>query len=86
MSENPIDTVLVNVAYVRGILESYAKQNDFVALKKTVDDFFSDDAAINATIDTLKEMASGQDSKLVYLPYESSNLISALGAITELKK
>jgi regulator of protease activity HflC (stomatin/prohibitin superfamily) len=41
---------------------------------------------VNRYIDTLKEMASGQDSKLVYLPYESSNLISALGAITELKK
>lgn len=41
---------------------------------------------VSRYIDTLKEMATGQDSKLVYLPYESSNLISALGAITDLKK
>lgn len=41
---------------------------------------------VSRYIDTLKEMASGQDSKLVYLPYESSNLMSALGAMTDLKK
>ena len=41
---------------------------------------------VSRYIDTLKEMASGKDSKLVYLPYESSNLMSALGAMTELKK
>ena len=41
---------------------------------------------VSRYIDTLKEMASGQDSKLVYLPYESSNLMSALGALTNLQK
>ena len=41
---------------------------------------------VNRYIETLKEVASGQDSKLVYLPYESSNLMSALGAMTDLKK
>ena len=41
---------------------------------------------VNRYIDTLKEMATGQDSKIIYLPYESSNLISALGSITDLKK
>ena len=41
---------------------------------------------VSRYIETLKEMASGQDSKLVYLPYESSNLMSALGAMTDLKK
>jgi regulator of protease activity HflC (stomatin/prohibitin superfamily) len=39
---------------------------------------------VSRYIDTLKEMASGKDSKLVYLPYESSNLMSALGAMTDL--
>ena len=37
-------------------------------------------------IETLKEVASGQGSKVVYLPYESSNLMSALGALTDLTK
>jgi regulator of protease activity HflC (stomatin/prohibitin superfamily) len=41
---------------------------------------------VSRYIETLKEMAAGQDSKLVYLPYESSNLMSALGAMTDLKK
>ena len=41
---------------------------------------------VNRYIETLKEMASGQDSKVVYLPYESSNLMSALGALTDLVK
>ena len=41
---------------------------------------------VKSYIDTLKEMASGQDSKVVYLPYESSNLMSALGAMTDLTK
>lgn len=41
---------------------------------------------VNRYIETLKEMASGQDSKLIYLPYESSNLMSALGALTNLNK
>ena len=41
---------------------------------------------VSRYIDTLKEMAAGQDSKLVYLPYESSNLMSALGALTDLTK
>ncbi len=41
---------------------------------------------VNRYIETLKEVASGQDSKVVYLPYESSNLMSALGALTNLTK
>ena len=41
---------------------------------------------VNRYMDTLKEMAMGNDSKLVYLPYESSNLMSALGALTNLTK
>ena len=41
---------------------------------------------VSRYIDTLKEMAAGNDSKLVYLPYESSNLMSALGAMTDLTK
>ena len=41
---------------------------------------------VSRYIETLKEMAAGQDSKLVYLPYESSNLMSALGAMTDLQK
>lgn len=38
-------------------LKSYTKQTDFTSLKNTVDNFFSDDAAINDTVDTLKEIA-----------------------------
>ena len=41
---------------------------------------------VSRYIETLKEMAAGQDSKLVYLPYESSNLMSALGALTNITK
>ena len=41
---------------------------------------------VSRYIETLKEMAAGGDSKLVYLPYESSNLMSALGALTNLTK
>ena len=41
---------------------------------------------VNRYIETLKEVASGQDSKVIYLPYESSNLMSALGALTDLVK
>ena len=41
---------------------------------------------VNRYIETLKEVASGQDAKVVYLPYESSNLMSALGAMTNLTK
>ena len=41
---------------------------------------------VSRYIETLKEMAAGGDTKLVYLPYESSNLMSALGALTDLTK
>ena len=41
---------------------------------------------VSRYVDTLKEVASGQDAKVVYLPYESSNLMSALGALTNLTK
>ena len=41
---------------------------------------------VDRYIETLKEVASGQGSKVVYLPYESSNLMSALGALTDLTK
>ena len=35
-------------------------------------------------IDTLKEVASGQENKTVYLPYEATNLMGSLGGIKEL--
>ena len=38
------------------ISSTYAKQSEFSALKKTVDNFFSDSAEVNNTIDTLKEI------------------------------
>ena len=41
---------------------------------------------VKSYIETLKEVASGQDTKVVYLPYESSNLMSALGSLTDLVK
>ena len=35
-------------------------------------------------IETLKEVASGQENKTVYLPYEATNLLGSLGGIKEL--
>ncbi len=35
-------------------------------------------------IDTLKQMVSGKDSKVVYLPFEASGILSSLGGIKEL--
>ncbi len=35
-------------------------------------------------IETLKEMATGQDTKTIFLPYEASNMLGSLGGIKEL--
>ncbi len=35
-------------------------------------------------IETLREMASGQDSKTVYMPYEASSVLGSLGGIKDL--
>lgn len=35
-------------------------------------------------IDTFKEMASGQDNKLIYMPYEASGVLSSLGGIKDM--
>ncbi len=35
-------------------------------------------------IETLKEIAGGQDNKTVYLPYEASNLLGSLGGIKDM--
>jgi len=35
-------------------------------------------------IDTLKDMVSGQDNKTVYIPYEASGVLGALGGIKDL--
>jgi regulator of protease activity HflC (stomatin/prohibitin superfamily) len=35
-------------------------------------------------IDTLKEMVSGKNNKVVYLPYEASGILSSIGGIKEL--
>ncbi|MEM9478937.1 MAG: SPFH domain-containing protein [Verrucomicrobiota bacterium] len=37
-------------------------------------------------VETLKEMVSGQDNKTVYLPYEASNMLGALGGVKDLFK
>ncbi len=37
-------------------------------------------------IDTLKEMAAGQDSKTVYMPYEASGILGSIGTIKEMFK
>ena len=44
--------------YVDEELAKKAAQADFEALKKVVDDFFSDEAAVNDVIDTLKEIVA----------------------------
>lgn len=35
-------------------------------------------------INTLKEMASGQDSKTVYMPYEASSMLSSIGCFKDM--
>ena len=35
-------------------------------------------------VDTLKEIGAGEQAKTVFLPYEASNLVGALGSLTEL--
>jgi regulator of protease activity HflC (stomatin/prohibitin superfamily) len=35
-------------------------------------------------IDTFKEMSSGQDNKLIYMPYEASGVLSSLGGIKDM--
>ena len=35
-------------------------------------------------IDTLKEMISGQDNKMVYMPYEATGILSSLGGIKDM--
>jgi regulator of protease activity HflC (stomatin/prohibitin superfamily) len=35
-------------------------------------------------IDTLKEMVSGKDNKVIYMPFEASNVLGSLGGIKEL--
>ena len=35
-------------------------------------------------IETLKEVASGQENKTVYLPYEATNVLGSLGGIKDL--
>jgi regulator of protease activity HflC (stomatin/prohibitin superfamily) len=35
-------------------------------------------------IDTLKEMVSGKDNKVIYMPFEASNILGSIGGIKEL--
>ena len=35
-------------------------------------------------IDTLKEMVSGKDNKIIYMPYEATGILSSIGGIKEL--
>ena len=35
-------------------------------------------------INTLKEMASGQDSKTVYMPYEASSMLGSIGCFKDM--
>jgi regulator of protease activity HflC (stomatin/prohibitin superfamily) len=37
-------------------------------------------------VETLKEMTSGKDNKTVYMPYEATNLLGALGGVKDLFK
>lgn len=37
-------------------------------------------------IETLKEMTSGKDNKTVYIPYEATNMLGAIGGIKEIFK
>ena len=56
-----------------------------LAKVKGFDVFLSDKGKIaDKYIETLKEVAGGQQNKTVYLPYEASNLLGSLGGIKEL--
>jgi regulator of protease activity HflC (stomatin/prohibitin superfamily) len=35
-------------------------------------------------IDTMKEMVSGKDNKVIYLPYEATGVLSSIGGIKEM--
>jgi hypothetical protein len=35
-------------------------------------------------VETLKEIGAGNQAKTVFLPFEASNLVGALGSLTEL--
>jgi hypothetical protein len=35
-------------------------------------------------LETLKDISSGKDNKLVYLPYEATGVLSSLGGIKEI--
>ena len=37
-------------------------------------------------IEALKEMSSGKDSKLVYMPYEASSMMSSIGCFQDMFK
>lgn len=37
-------------------------------------------------IDTLKEFANGKDQKILFMPLEASNVIGAIGGITEIAR
>jgi hypothetical protein len=37
-------------------------------------------------IETLQEMTSGKDNKVVYLPYEATSVLGSIGGIKELFK
>jgi len=37
-------------------------------------------------VDTLKEMVSGKDNKMVYLPYEATGILSSIGEIKDMLK
>ena len=37
-------------------------------------------------VETLREIGSGDQTKTVFLPFEASNLVGALGSLTELVK
>ena len=35
-------------------------------------------------VDTLKDMVSGQDNKVIYLPYEATGVLSSIGGIKDM--
>ncbi len=53
------------------------------AVKDTIPDTVNYLVAIRY-VDTFKEMVSGQDNKVIYLPYEATGILSSIGGIKEL--
>ena len=69
------------------ILQATAEAEDIRKVAEAIAESKTDPATymlLMKYVDTLKEIGSGEQSKTVFLPFEASNLVGALGSLTEL--